>query len=102
MNARTKHTRINQATKKIVWNRDGGCCIVCGKPVDVSLSNAHIVPRSKGGSGEEQNIVTLCPVCHFMLDQTTHRKKMMDMVIEYIRNIYPDWDEQEQKFKKGI
>lgn len=102
MNTRTKQTNIDSKTKKIVHDRDGGYCIICGTPVDWAFSNAHIVPRSKGGLGVEENIVTLCMQCHHELDQTTKGKELMKYVKKYIKSFYPDWNEEELKYKKGM
>lgn len=102
MNTRTKHTQISQKTKDIVFARDYGCCVYCGKPVHKSLANAHIVPRSKGGLGIEQNIVTLCLQCHHDFDQTTKRAEYMKYMIKYISRFYEGWSEEAMKYKKGI
>ena len=102
MNTQTKFTQINTCTKHKVHERDGGCCILCGMPVHWSLSNAHIVPRSKGGLGSEENVVTLCQPCHFTLDQTTHRKALMSEVKEYIKQYYDEWSEEKVTYRKGM
>lgn len=101
MNKMTKYTEIKQKTKTVVWERDNCCCIICGKPVGVFNANAHIVPRSKGGLGIEQNVVTLCIGCHYLLDQTVDRPRLMEYVKSYIKELYPDWDEEKMKYKKG-
>ena len=44
-----------------VYSRDNKCCIICGSPN--AKANAHYIPRSHGGLGIEQNIVTLCLAC---------------------------------------
>ena len=66
---RTKATDIPQKVKQAVWERDGGRCVVCGCCRNV-MPNAHFIPRSKGGLGIEENIVTLCTnltenQCHY-------------------------------------
>ncbi len=45
-----------------VLARDGGRCLVCGRPVD--LHAHHVVPRAEGGPDTEENLVTLCRPCH--------------------------------------
>lgn len=59
MNERTKACAISAATKDAVFKRDRGQCVLCGKP---GLPEAHYIPRSKGGLGIEQNIVTLTDI----------------------------------------
>lgn len=102
MNMRTKSTAINQKVKKAVFDRDSGCCIFCGKPITVSDSCAHIVPRSAGGLGREQNIVSACFKCHNALDQTTKRNEMLTIATKYLASIYGSWSIDENTFKKGV
>ena len=56
---RSKATDIPMSVKKKVWERDCGRCVVCGNHCNV-MPNAHYIPRSKGGLGIEENIITLC------------------------------------------
>ena len=52
-------------TKAMVLNRDNYTCQCCkGKHKDSKLEVHHIVFRSKGGSDEEINLITLCHTCH--------------------------------------
>ena len=37
-------------------------CVACGSTDD--LHHHHLVPRSKGGSDDEANLITLCTGCH--------------------------------------
>lgn len=46
-------------------NRDNYTCQYCkGKHKDSKLEVHHIIFRSKGGSDEESNLITLCHTCH--------------------------------------
>ena len=52
-------------TKAMVLNRDNYTCQCCkGKYKDSKLEVHHIVFRSRGGSNEENNLITLCHTCH--------------------------------------
>ena len=52
-------------TRAKVLNRDNYTCQVCkNKRKDRKLDVHHIVFRSKGGSDEETNLITLCNSCH--------------------------------------
>lgn len=52
-------------TKAMVLNRDDYTCQCCkGRRKDSKLEVHHIVFRSKGGSDEESNLITLCHTCH--------------------------------------
>lgn len=97
MHKRTKACGIGEKTKRIVYKRDDGLCIFCcryGKP------EAHIIPRSQGGLGVPQNIITVCRECHDKLDNSTARKKMLQEAIIYLKGFYPDWNEQDLIFSK--
>ena len=52
-------------TKAMVLNRDNYKCQFCkGKHKDSKLEVHHIIFRSKGGSDEQDNLITLCHTCH--------------------------------------
>ena len=95
---RSKATDIPQSVKIIVYARDEGLCILCGRP---GLPNAHYVARAQGGLGMEENIITACPVCHQRLDNSTDRKRMKLIAAEYLREKYPGWDERNLVYRKG-
>ena len=59
MHKMTKATSIPKSVKEAVYERDGGRCILCGRNNGEPV--AHVIRRSQGGKGIEQNIVTLCP-----------------------------------------
>ena len=94
---KTKATDISQAVKAAVWERDGGRCVLCGS--HKALPNSHYIRRSAGGLGIEQNIVTMCIVCHDAFDGCG-RGHLMPKVKAYLESIYPDWDEEKLRYKK--
>lgn len=52
-------------TKAYVLSRDEHTCQYCkGKTKDNRLHVHHIVFRSNGGSDEQDNLITLCKMCH--------------------------------------
>lgn len=95
---RAKAVDITKDVKEIVWQRDGERCIFCG--THEAMPNAHIVPRSKGGLGVANNIVTLCMKCHFEMDQTEKRGEMLERAKEYIRQFDPEWTEESVTYSK--
>ena len=94
---RAKYTAITQRVKREVAERDSGLCILCGK---VGMPNAHVVNRSQGGLGIAENIVTLCAVCHAEMDNGWNGMVYRDACKDYLRGIYPDWNEEDVKFNK--
>lgn len=94
---RTKACEISKKTKLIVYERDGGCCIFCGK---IGLPEAHVIPRSHGGLGCPENIITACRSCHDKLDNSTERKKMFFYAIKYLKVFYPYWKKEKFIFDK--
>lgn len=102
---KAKATDIPMSVKQRVWERDGGRCIVCGS--SMAMPNAHYIPRSKGGLGIEENVVTLCTSitpnhCHERFDKGTakEREQLGKIIKNYLISIYPDWDEEQLVYKK--
>jgi len=97
---RSKACDISQKTKKIVFARDGGACIICGKS---GLPNSHYISRAKGGLGIEQNVVTMCIVCHDAYDNGKDaelRDYIKNKTKEYLQLLYKDWNEDNLIYKK--
>ena len=58
-----KHRKsIDHDIRLSVLNRDNNRCIKCGS--DEHLQVHHKVYKSKGGSDDEENLITLCEACH--------------------------------------
>ena len=94
------------SVKKKVFERDNGCCVVCGNNYNV-MPNAHYIPRSKGGLGIEENIVTLCTEltpnkCHRKYDFGTkeQQEKIHDSIKNYLQSKYEYWNEDKLVYKK--
>lgn len=101
MGYRSKRSRacdIAPKVKKIVAERDGGLCIVCGKP---GAPNAHYISRAHGGLGIEQNIVTLCLPCHECYDNGVFRENYKEAIRGYLMEHYEDWNEERLIYRKG-
>lgn len=102
---RAKATDIPESVKQRVWERDGGRCIICGS--HIAMPNAHYIPRSKGGLGIEQNVITLCTNitpnhCHERFDKGTakEREQLRKMIKDYLQERYNDWSEDKLVYKK--
>ena len=99
---RAKATDISMKVKKKAWERDNGCCVICGNNFNV-MPNAHYIPRRKGGLGIEENIFTACTRltpndCHYKFDEYGTGR---DKVKEYLQSKYPNWDETDLIYKKA-
>ncbi len=94
----TKALDISPKVKKVVWERDGHCCILCGSPY--AMPNAHYIPRSHGGLGIEENIFTACPKCHDDYDKGIRRKEIAVKIEAYLRSKYPGWDKSKLYYQK--
>lgn len=102
---RSQATDISMSVKQRVWERDGGRCVVCG--CSTAMPNAHYIPRSKGGLGIEENIVTLCTSmtpnhCHERFDKGTQkeREQLRKIIKNYLKSQYKDWNEEKLIYKK--
>lgn len=105
---RAKACDISREVKQKVWQRDKGRCVVCGNNYNV-MPNAHYIPRSKGGLGIEQNIVTLCTEltenkCHRKFDfgSKEERERIGGIIRDYLKSKYPDWNKEDLYYKKGM
>ena len=99
MRPETKATQIPPSVKLAVWLRDHESCIICGKPVPVACACAHVVRRSQGGKGVEQNVFTACPDCHNAHD--TGDTGLREYVISYMCGLYPGWSREAVTYHKG-
>ena len=98
MNKRSKACSIILKVKKIIWERDNYCCVICGD--SNSSPNAHLKSRAHGGLGIEENVATLCMKCHHDMDNGLKRKEYLDTLENYMRSIYENWDDIEREYKK--
>ena len=103
---RSKATDIPMSVKKAVFERDNGCCVICGNSYNV-MPNAHYISRAKGGLRIEQNIFTACTRltkndCHYKFDNGTKEEKEMlkTIVKKYLKSKYSDWNEDNLRYKK--
>lgn len=100
MHKRTKATAIPKKVKERVYMRDKGRCVLCDRVVDPSCACAHFIPRSQGGLGIEQNILTLCPDCHREYDEGRHRKHLKEQFRDYLEAEYGVLDDEDLTYHK--
>lgn len=101
MHKMTKATRITPKVKEAVKIRDRGMCVLCERPGDPV---AHVVRRSQGGMGVEQNIVCLCPQCHRDFDEgrAEFRQSAYVRIVAHLKGFYPDWNRDDMIYRKQI
>lgn len=98
MHQRTKTTSITAKVRMEVEHRDGGKCIFCGSP---GRGEAHVISRAQGGKGIPQNIVTVCRMCHELMDNSIERKGRVEYAEQYLRKKYPGWSKEKVIYRKG-
>lgn len=98
MHRETKATAIPPAVKKAVWERDCGQCVFCGSIK--AGPHCHIVRRSHGGLGIEQNIFTACDFHHRAFDEEGTSGPLHKEMRSYMKGWYPGWDEYNLIYKK--
>lgn len=71
------------------------------------MPNAHYIPRSKGGLGIEENIVTLCTNmspsrCHYKYDFGSRKEKeeIGGKIKDYLKGQYLDWSEDKLTYNR--
>lgn len=56
---------ISDHKRKRIYERDGGKCRYCGKPLELREMHVdHIIPKSKGGGNAESNLACSCAECN--------------------------------------
>jgi hypothetical protein len=66
------------------------------------LVQMHILLKGlNGGLGIPENIVTLCPECHYQEDFGQHTKLYEDYIENYLKGIYgANWNKEKLIYKK--
>lgn len=102
---KTAATEISFDVKMKVIQRDKGRCVYCGSMYHVE-ANAHFIPRSEGGMGIEENVVTLCNnqsqnKCHHKFDfgSDEERQAIGNKIKEHLLKHYPNWSEDKVRCK---
>lgn len=103
MSGRTQATKITTNTYNIVFERDKGCVLCLALGIHKNLLKGginvlechHYTSRGKLGLGIEQNLVMLCKYHH--QEETKYREEIK----KYLQSKYPNWNEEDLKYKKG-
>lgn len=100
MSKRAKALEFSAKTKKNIWERDKGKCIIC--KTTHAAPNAHFIRRSRGGLGVEQNGLTLCHSCHDRYDsgRQDESDELFCFFSAYLQSKYPVWDKNNLIYDK--
>ena len=60
--------KVNEKTKREVYERDGGACVICGRTYPLERTPHHIYFGGEANYGQNRNeanqLVTICMYCH--------------------------------------
>lgn len=78
--------------RETVLIRDNFRCQCCGvQPKKKKIELHHIIFRSKGGSNEVNNLISLCHGCHTSLHNDKLSPKLMNVYNQRIKQIQKGW-----------
>lgn len=108
----TKLLHVSKDTYSEILRRDEGC-IFCKQgyymhpkfpnTMDCMILDAmHYIPKSSMGLGIPENLAIGCRYHHHLMDNGNKglRKEMLEMVEEYLKSIYPNWDKEKLVYRK--
>ena len=70
-----------------IYARDGGRCVVCGRPIEYGVKFHH-EPCGCDRSDEENKVLMLCAECHYKRHHTGELAEMREACREYLRSLY--------------
>ena len=112
MNRAARKRQFDKKARKEIYERDGqwgNPCLFCRRnyrrekadPFATSIfETMHIVSRAQGGLGIAQNGIIGCKYHHRMFDQSENRKDMLEIIRNYMKFIYEDWDIEHLSYSK--
>ena len=78
--------KLDKMVREVIYERDGGQCMYCGKPGN---NVHHIVGRrNRSTRWFEPNLITLCPSCHTFSTKSFHQDPLETMA--WFVAHYPD------------
>lgn len=74
-----KRKKYSQTVRKMVYNKSGGHCELCGREIQFSeMTLDHIIPLAQGGADNKTNLQCTCRACntfkgHILPEDFMHR-----------------------------
>lgn len=107
MHKQTKASRFGKRARERILERDKGC-IFCQMAYHLPpepqtiFDIMHIVNRSQGGLGVEENGALGCRWHHNLLDNGNKglRAEMLQLLEKYMENVYPGWNKERLIYRK--
>ena len=107
MQKRARKAEYPAKVRKKIHSRDHESCFFCSREYHMEyacggLQVMHIVPRSQGGLGVEQNGVLGCAGHHDLMDNGNKglRPEMIGMLEDYMKRKYPGWNRESVTYRK--
>src|SRR5579884_3856751 len=73
-----KRKKLPKSQRERIWKRDHGHCYNCGRKVPLGWAHIdHIIPLSRGGSNDDDNLAVMCPECNTRKGARTPRQARM-------------------------
>jgi CRISPR/Cas system Type II protein with McrA/HNH and RuvC-like nuclease domain len=100
-----KHrSKVLRPNRHRIYKRDGHECVYCGSKKDLTLD--HVLPKSRGGGNDWNNLVTSCMKCNRRkADKTPEEAKMTMKSNPYVPQIMYEstiltkvWNEYQKSF----
>jgi len=79
----SKHWQTVAPTRRAIFTRDNFRCAYCGKVLkDSEITVDHIIPKSRGGKWEWENLVTCCSDCNQRKGNRTPQEAGMKLLFK--------------------
>lgn len=73
----TFHSKIYKISRSKIYKRDNHECVYCGSKKNLTLD--HVIPKSRGGLNNWENLVTSCFKCNLKKGNRTPEEAKMKM-----------------------
>lgn len=84
---RVERGKVSNKLRFAIYERDGYCCRSCGSSANLEVD--HILPISKGGKSNVDNLQTLCHTCNYFKSDFTQFSKKLDSESKKCRRFCP-------------